>query len=1363
LEHLKKYDVILGLDFLDEQEVTIQFGPKGQRKIKFKTHTVILEPRKERQREAEVSDQSSSRQMQLLLATDCARGMAEMWSMAQDGVEEEEAVTRALQRVAPAQELVEAAEALWQPPSTETTEEEADRGDITSSSQLQPPQPPYGAFVEKSEAEEDIEFEEQLKAMTEGAGALDSGQRCPANEEMTVALLRQYRSVFAKKVNMHRLLKCEPVAIHTRHEAPIGFPDRPRRFSFQQQQFISGTITKLLSEGIIEPSTSAYNAPIVLVPKGESWRMCNDYRRLNENTVAIVISMPTTDDVIERLGRSKYISKMDCTTAYYQLRLKLEDRVKTAFRCSLGVFQYTVCPFGLKNLPSQFNLAVSTLFRDLKDIFENFFDDFLCFSDTTEEYREYLEVVERVLRRCSSINMLLSPDKSFFGRRTLGNCLGFRVVRHHITIADKGLAAVQRLAPPRNPKEVAHVLGLVGFWRHLIWGFAQRALPLSELLKAGTPWVWGAREQTAFEELKDALQKEPLMKIPIRNGEAGYTRFTVFTDASKTTIAAILCQSLPGTPEAQWEAVEELRPCRFFSRKMTVAERNYSTTEREGLAVVAALRKFHPWLMGARFTVLTDHRALQYLMQVPEPTDRLARWMMLIQGYDMHIKHRPGNRMGHVDALTRLTLLEEEIDAKAAPTTVQPTSPKGALCAYTVLVDAVPMESDQQLAEILRPKQTRERDGSSVVDWAKSGSESNVWPLGGKLFVVTRRGAKESKEEAGTTQDAQASKGGKSDLRSEDSASKPTDESGKQREKKASNGHGAPPSKGTTPAAPTLAGSDRGRIELPRAVWHEDVWMSTAVLQSVRLGKVVDGVPQRFHERIREDMANVEVEFEEGQPVHIRVRRADAQGEERWFKCPPPSQRLDLVVQAHVFGHRGASKTRALLEERGLSWVGMTQDVQAVLARCRVCLQDNQKTIFFHPAMAIEVPKEVFGRVHMDLLELDESEPYGVQQMTYRYILLFVDALSKFPIAVILPDKEMGGVAEGLWRVISTFGAPAILVSDQGREFVNDVVGELCRLHGVERRITSGYRPMANGQVERFNRSLLLCLRKCTAENPRQWPAWVDYVLLTIRTAHHSATGMTPFSVMFGRPYYPLLPWQILLQWERADQDTAVKIHELAERLKHAEEMRDRATQTMRRRQGQQQKTQDRRHHVAVDRLRPGTRVFVRVERGDSKLAHRFTGPFVVARDAAGGNYHLLDEEKRELENTFPRDKLFEVVQREVEQSLRQTQLYAAVDWERVQLDVSSVQAGPLQRTKGSVPENEEWYAVECILQHDADAGKVLVKWEGYAEPTWISEDDIADECRERLFREWKQAEKRMEGVGVASRWRRRGRQQKGG
>jgi hypothetical protein len=101
--------------------------------------------------------------------------------------------------------------------------------------------------------------------------------------------------------------------------------------------------------------------------------------------------------------------------------------------------------------------------------------------------------------------------------------------------------------------------------------------------------------------------------------------------------------------------------------------------------------------------------------------------------------------------------------------------------------------------------------------------------------------------------------------------------------------------------------------------------------------------------------------------------------------------------------------------------------------------------------------------------------------------------------------------------------------------------------------------------------------------------------------------------------------------------------------------------------------------------------------------------------------------------------------------------------WERVQLDVSSVQAGPLQRTKGSVPENEDWYAVECILQHDADAGKVLVKWEGYAEPTWISEDDIADECRERLFREWKQAEKRMEGVGVASRWRRRGRQQKGG
>ena len=139
-------------------------------------------------------------------------------------------------------------------------------------------------------------------------------------------------------------------------------------------------------------------------------------------------------------------------------------------------------------------------------------------------------------------------------------------------------------------------------------------------------WEWGAREQEAFEDLTGALLKEPVLKIPIRPGEPGFRKFALFTDASGTTIAAILTQADPSeAPAEREEEIKTLRPCRFLSRKMiAAAECNYSATEREGLAVVVAVKKFAGFLTGAEFTIYTDHRALQYLMELVEPTARVG-------------------------------------------------------------------------------------------------------------------------------------------------------------------------------------------------------------------------------------------------------------------------------------------------------------------------------------------------------------------------------------------------------------------------------------------------------------------------------------------------------------------------------------------------------------------------------------------------------------------------------------------------------------------------------------------------------------------------------------------------------------------
>jgi hypothetical protein len=242
-----------------------------------------------------------------------------------------------------------------------------------------------------------------------------------------------------------------------------------------------------------------------------------------------------------------------------------------------------------------------------------------------------------------------------------------------------------------------------------------------------------------------------------------------------------------------------------------------------------------------------------------------------------------------------------------------------------------------------------------------------------------------------------------------------------------------------------------------------------------------------------------------------------------------------------------------------------------------------------------------------------------------------VDALSKFPIGIPLANKEMISVAEGLWKTITVFGAPKALLSDNGAEFVNDVVGTLTSLHGIDRRVVTAYRPQANGQVERFNRSLLAILRKCTGDSPRRWVEWLDFALMAIRTTVHASTGFTPHELMFGRPHHPMskIMGAGVLVWERADSDgeaAATWLGRLAAHMRRCQEVWREGREQGAKAQEGQRKVQDGRGRVVEQRLVSGTRVLLREEHREHKLAHRFVGPFSVEGDASGGNYWIVDD-----------------------------------------------------------------------------------------------------------------------------------------
>ena len=186
--------------------------------------------------------------------------------------------------------------------------------------------------------------------------------------------------------------------------------------------------------------------------------------------------------------------------------------------------------------------------------------------------------------------------------------------------------------------ELRAYLGLAGYYRRYVPSFSIIAAPLFELTRKNRKFVWTSAQQRAFEELKNRLISPPILGAPTPNGV-----FCVSVDASGTGLGVVLEQSQDGCD----------RVIAYASRTLTPSERNYSTTKRELLSVIFALKKFRHYLLGRHFILKTDHASLQWLRTTPEPISQAARWLALIEEYDFEIQHRPGSKHQNADSLSR--------------------------------------------------------------------------------------------------------------------------------------------------------------------------------------------------------------------------------------------------------------------------------------------------------------------------------------------------------------------------------------------------------------------------------------------------------------------------------------------------------------------------------------------------------------------------------------------------------------------------------------------------------------------------------------------------------------------------------------
>lgn len=411
-------------------------------------------------------------------------------------------------------------------------------------------------------------------------------------------------------------------------------------------------IRSLLNAGIIEASSSDWSSPYFMIKKKDgSLRMVQDYRAVNARTVKDCYNLPNMSQILEGLAGKVIFSTADLMKGFHQVLIHPDDRPFTSFWCDYGLFQFRCLGMGLVNAPATFQRVIDHVLRDIVPTSAvAYLDDLMIYGRTLDEHRENLQLVFNALRKA---NLKLHIEKCYFGVKQVV-FLGVLVTPDGLKPDPKKLAAVSELKAPSCVRQVREVLGLMGFYRKFVPRFSIIAAPLHKLTNKEQPFDWTPECETSFGELKSRLIMAPILvhydpTQPV----------VVCCDASAIGIGAVLSHRID----------DDERPIAYTSRLLSRSERNLSATDRELLGLVNALKKFRHFLIGIKFTVITDHQPLTHLINLKDPHGRISRMLVFLMPFQFDICYRKGKKLVNADCLSRMPVdppdkvtIDDEVD-----------------------------------------------------------------------------------------------------------------------------------------------------------------------------------------------------------------------------------------------------------------------------------------------------------------------------------------------------------------------------------------------------------------------------------------------------------------------------------------------------------------------------------------------------------------------------------------------------------------------------------------------------------------------------------------------------------------------------
>ncbi len=425
------------------------------------------------------------------------------------------------------------------------------------------------------------------------------------------------------------------------HDIDIGEASPVKQHAYRcnpiRLEQLKSELEYMLENDIIQPSMSPWSSPCILVPKSNGGvRFCTNFKKVNCLSKTDSFPLPRIDDCIDRIGHAMYVTKFDLLKGYWQIPLSARAKQISAFCTPEGLYEYNVMPFGLKNAPATFQRLINRVTSDVPHC-DAYIDDVIV---PTDSWSEHLVTIRRLFEKLTQAKLTVNLSKSEFVQATV-TYLGHVVGQGQVRPVQAKVEAILHFPRPKTKKELMRFLGVAGYYRKFCKNFAQVATPLTNLLKKNVPYVWNSAQEDSFHKIKAILTNEPVLVTP--NFEK---QFIIHVDACDVGAGAVLQQE---------DSAGITHPICYFSKKFNGHQRNYSTIEKETLGLILAVQHFEVYISTTLHPVLvhTDHNPLVFVSKMKNKNQRLMRWSIILEQFDLDIVHIKGTSNVIADALSR--------------------------------------------------------------------------------------------------------------------------------------------------------------------------------------------------------------------------------------------------------------------------------------------------------------------------------------------------------------------------------------------------------------------------------------------------------------------------------------------------------------------------------------------------------------------------------------------------------------------------------------------------------------------------------------------------------------------------------------